>query len=73
SSNIEFVYTKGDDGDVMFIEIIKQSDVSHKEEPEVDENAGVEELERDVRRTLKYHATLDMCMLRRPTLILTRP
>ncbi|GJS95828.1 hypothetical protein Tco_0802796 [Tanacetum coccineum] len=30
-----FVYTKGDDGDVMFIEIVKKNDESHKEEPEV--------------------------------------
>ncbi|GKD18537.1 hypothetical protein Tco_1207695 [Tanacetum coccineum] len=33
SSNTEFVYTKGDDGDVMFIEIIKKDDDSRKEEP----------------------------------------
>ncbi|GKD31753.1 hypothetical protein Tco_1242531 [Tanacetum coccineum] len=32
--SIEFVYTKGDDGDVMFIEIVKKNDDSHKEEPE---------------------------------------
>ncbi|GJY52889.1 hypothetical protein Tco_0444553 [Tanacetum coccineum] len=34
-----------DDGDVMFIEIIKENDDSYKEEPEVRENAGVGELE----------------------------
>ncbi|GJT34343.1 hypothetical protein Tco_0924762 [Tanacetum coccineum] len=34
----------GDDGDVMFIEIIKKNDDSHKEEPEVGENEGVGEL-----------------------------
>ncbi|GJU76366.1 ribonuclease H-like domain-containing protein [Tanacetum coccineum] len=34
-SDTEFVYTKGDDGDVMFIEIVKKNDESHKEEPEV--------------------------------------
>nr|GEU30320.1 RNA-directed DNA polymerase, eukaryota, reverse transcriptase zinc-binding domain protein [Tanacetum cinerariifolium] len=45
SSDTEFVCTKGDDGDVMFIEIIKNNDDSHKEEPEVGENAGVRELE----------------------------
>ncbi|GKE57522.1 hypothetical protein Tco_1496707 [Tanacetum coccineum] len=33
-SDREFVCTKGDDGDVMFIEIIKKNDDSHKEEPE---------------------------------------
>nr|GEY01697.1 hypothetical protein [Tanacetum cinerariifolium]GEY01711.1 hypothetical protein [Tanacetum cinerariifolium] len=32
-SGTEFVYTKGDDGDVMFIEIIKKNDDSLKEEP----------------------------------------
>ncbi|GJW24405.1 hypothetical protein Tco_0038216 [Tanacetum coccineum] len=32
-SGIEFVYTKGDDGDVMFIKIFKKDDGSHKEEP----------------------------------------
>ncbi|GJY17888.1 retrotransposon ORF1 [Tanacetum coccineum] len=35
SSDTEFVCTKGDDSDVMFIEIIKKNDDSHKEEPEV--------------------------------------
>ncbi|GJR39954.1 hypothetical protein Tco_1215638 [Tanacetum coccineum] len=43
SSDINFFCTKGDDGDVMFIEIIKKNDDSHKEEPEVGENAGVGE------------------------------
>ncbi|GKD04015.1 hypothetical protein Tco_1178989 [Tanacetum coccineum] len=33
------VYTKGDDGDVMFIEIVKKDDDSRKEEPEA---GGVE-------------------------------
>ncbi|GJV81335.1 MAK10-like protein [Tanacetum coccineum] len=36
SSNTEFVCIKEDDGDMMFIEIIKKSDDSQKEEPEVD-------------------------------------
>ncbi|GJT43997.1 mutator type transposase [Tanacetum coccineum] len=36
SSNTEIVCTKGDDNDIMFIEIIKQDDDSHIEEPEVD-------------------------------------
>ncbi|GJU59961.1 hypothetical protein Tco_1237727 [Tanacetum coccineum] len=35
SMTIKFVYTKGDDGDVMFIEIVKKNDDSRKEEPEV--------------------------------------
>ncbi|GKD96273.1 hypothetical protein Tco_1380170 [Tanacetum coccineum] len=33
-SGTEFVCTKGDDGDVMFIEIVKKNDDSQKEEPE---------------------------------------
>ncbi|GKB34682.1 hypothetical protein Tco_0879624 [Tanacetum coccineum] len=37
SSSTELVCTKGDDGDVMFIEIVKTNDDSHKEEPEVRE------------------------------------
>ncbi|GJS25600.1 hypothetical protein Tco_0454232 [Tanacetum coccineum] len=41
SSNTEFVCTKGDDDDVMFIEIIKLNDDSHVEEPEVGENTRV--------------------------------
>ncbi|GJT59513.1 hypothetical protein Tco_1003046 [Tanacetum coccineum] len=45
SSNTEFVCMKGDDDDVMFIEIIKKNDDSHKEEPEVGENVRVGELE----------------------------
>ncbi|GJU64798.1 hypothetical protein Tco_1246633 [Tanacetum coccineum] len=32
-SGIKFVCTKGDDGDVMFIEIVKKTDDSRKEEP----------------------------------------
>ncbi|GKD10095.1 hypothetical protein Tco_1189780 [Tanacetum coccineum] len=66
SSNTEFVCTKGDDGDVMFIEIIKQNDDSHIEEPEVGENAGVGELEIEhfdiflTRSELAYHKYL-MC------------
>ncbi|GJU05638.1 hypothetical protein Tco_1122068 [Tanacetum coccineum] len=35
----------GDDGDMMFIKIIKKNDDSHKEEPKVGENAKVGELE----------------------------
>ncbi|GJS61706.1 hypothetical protein Tco_0656490 [Tanacetum coccineum] len=37
SSNTELVCTKGDDGDVMFIKIVKTNDDPHKEEPEVRE------------------------------------
>ncbi|GJX55711.1 hypothetical protein Tco_0285608 [Tanacetum coccineum] len=80
SSNIEFVFTKGDDGDMMFIEINKKNDDSHKEEPEVGENAGVGELEVEyfdvfpTRSELAYHKYL-MCgpipsiFLRNPIII----
>ncbi|GJZ71526.1 hypothetical protein Tco_0635377 [Tanacetum coccineum] len=34
SSNTKLVYTKGDDGDVMFIEIVQKNDDSRMEEPE---------------------------------------
>ncbi|GJW57590.1 MAK10-like protein [Tanacetum coccineum] len=66
SYNTEFVCTKGDDGDVMFIEIIKQNGDSHKEEPEVGKNARVGELEMEyfdifpTRNELAYHKYL-MC------------
>ncbi|GJS16832.1 hypothetical protein Tco_0411304 [Tanacetum coccineum] len=63
SSEIEFVCTKGDDGDVMFIEIIKNNDDSHKEEPEVGENVEAGELKVEyfdifpTRSKLAYHKT----------------
>ncbi|GJS82953.1 hypothetical protein Tco_0749494 [Tanacetum coccineum] len=44
SSDTEFVFMKGDDNDVMFIEIIKKNDDSHKEEPNTDESARTGEL-----------------------------
>ncbi|GJX55467.1 hypothetical protein Tco_0285364 [Tanacetum coccineum] len=55
-----------DDGDMMFIEIIKKNDDSHKEEPEEGENARVRELEVEyfdvfpTRSELAYHRYL-MC------------
>ncbi|GJZ09207.1 hypothetical protein Tco_0543490, partial [Tanacetum coccineum] len=61
SPNKEFVCTKGDDGDMMLFEIIKKNDDSHKEEPEVGENARVGELEVEyfdvfpTRSELAYH------------------
>nr|GEV94036.1 retrovirus-related Pol polyprotein from transposon TNT 1-94 [Tanacetum cinerariifolium] len=36
SSKTEFICSKGDESDMMFIEIIKKNDVSHKEESEVE-------------------------------------
>ncbi|GJX56832.1 retrovirus-related pol polyprotein from transposon TNT 1-94 [Tanacetum coccineum] len=60
SSGIEFVCTKGDDGDVMFIEIVKKNDDSRKEEPK----AGRLEVEYfdtfPTRSKLAYHKYL-MC------------
>ncbi|GJS18463.1 hypothetical protein Tco_0412935 [Tanacetum coccineum] len=44
SSNTKFVCTKEDDGDVMFIEIIKKYDDSHEEELKVEVNAMIEGL-----------------------------
>nr|GEZ23082.1 hypothetical protein [Tanacetum cinerariifolium] len=44
SSDTEFVCTKRDDSDVMFIEIIKKNDDYREEEPKVDENAEAREL-----------------------------
>ncbi|GJT72220.1 hypothetical protein Tco_1031506 [Tanacetum coccineum] len=61
SSNTKFVCTKEDDGDVMFIEIIKKNDDSREEELEEDENAmtgglGVEYFDIfPTRSKLAYH------------------
>ncbi|GJS65447.1 hypothetical protein Tco_0680011 [Tanacetum coccineum] len=60
SPNAELVYTKEEDGDMMFIEIILKDDNSHKEEPK----AGVQEVEYfdifPTRSELAYHKYL-MC------------
>ncbi|GJS23735.1 MAK10-like protein [Tanacetum coccineum] len=60
SSNTELVCTKGEDDDVMFIEIVKTNDDSYKEEPEV----GEQEVEYfdifPTRSELAYHKYL-MC------------
>ncbi|GJX61589.1 hypothetical protein Tco_0294489 [Tanacetum coccineum] len=60
SSNTKLVCTKGDDDDVMYIEIVKTDDDSHKEEPK----AGEQEVEYfDIiltRIKLAYHKYL-MC------------
>ncbi|GJU73740.1 hypothetical protein Tco_1265145 [Tanacetum coccineum] len=64
SSDTKFIYTKEDDGDVMFIEIIKKFDDSRDEELEEDENAmigglGVEYFEiLPTRSELTYHMYL---------------
>ncbi|GJX58927.1 hypothetical protein Tco_0290317 [Tanacetum coccineum] len=44
SSNTKFVYSKGDDGEVMFIEIIRDDDEPRKEGPNEGEGAATEEL-----------------------------
>ncbi|GKE26765.1 hypothetical protein Tco_1442149 [Tanacetum coccineum] len=83
SSDTEIVCTKGDDGDVMFIKIIRKSNDSREEGSEDEGSATIEGLEveyfdtfptkselayhRDVHQTLKYHATLDTYMLKNPT------
>nr|GEW36459.1 hypothetical protein [Tanacetum cinerariifolium] len=59
SSDTEFVCTKWDDGDVMFIEIIKKNDDSHKEELKVDlEREHTKSVyfrnEKDKRRRVEY-------------------
>ncbi|GJV17447.1 hypothetical protein Tco_1362770 [Tanacetum coccineum] len=58
SSNTKLVCTKGDDGDVMFIEIVQKNDDSRKEEPEV----GEQEVEYfdmlPTRSELAYHKYL---------------
>ncbi|GKE31190.1 hypothetical protein Tco_1450512, partial [Tanacetum coccineum] len=60
SSNTKLVCTKWDDGNVMFIKIVKTNDDSHKEEPEV----GEQEVEYfdifPTRSELEYHKYL-MC------------
>ncbi|GKA05374.1 MAK10-like protein [Tanacetum coccineum] len=43
SSNRKFVYSKGDDGEVMFIEIIRDDDEPRKEGPNEGEGAATEE------------------------------
>ncbi|GKA25703.1 hypothetical protein Tco_0711812 [Tanacetum coccineum] len=57
SSNTKLVCTKGDDDDVMFIEIIQKNDDSRKEEPK----AGEQEVEYfdmlPTRSELAYHKT----------------
>ncbi|GJV63693.1 hypothetical protein Tco_1474521 [Tanacetum coccineum] len=59
SSSTELVCTKVDDGDVMFIEIVKKYDDSHEEEPE----AGEHEVEYfdifPTRSELAYHKKLN--------------
>ncbi|GJT25814.1 hypothetical protein Tco_0895751 [Tanacetum coccineum] len=65
SSDTEFVCIKGDDGDILFIEIIKKYDDSCKEELREDENAATGGLEVEyfdtfpIRSELACHKKLD--------------
>ncbi|GJS38005.1 hypothetical protein Tco_0536387 [Tanacetum coccineum] len=65
SFNTEIVCTKGDDGDIMFIEIIRNNDDSREEGPEDEGIAMIEGLEVEyfdpypTRRELAYHRKLD--------------
>ncbi|GKC03415.1 hypothetical protein Tco_0995025 [Tanacetum coccineum] len=65
SSDIEFVCTKEDDGDILFIEIIKKYDNSREEELRENENAATGGLEVEyfdtfsTRSELAYHKKLD--------------
>ncbi|GJU99778.1 hypothetical protein Tco_1329049 [Tanacetum coccineum] len=64
SSDTEVVCTKGDDGEVMFIEIIRKNDDSHKDRPEEErstttEGLGVEYFDMfPTRSELAYHKYL---------------
>ncbi|GKB92020.1 hypothetical protein Tco_0964292 [Tanacetum coccineum] len=65
SSDTGIVCTKGDDGDVMFIEIIRKNDDSREEGPEGEGSATIEGLEVEYFDTfpnmseLAYHRKLD--------------
>ncbi|GJV36761.1 hypothetical protein Tco_1409238 [Tanacetum coccineum] len=106
SSDTEVICTKGDDVEVMFIELIRKNDDSSEGEPEEEggtttEGVGAEYFDifptrselayhkylmcslipliflrnpssrKGVHQTSRYHATLGMCMWKRPTLTLT--
>ncbi|GKE97148.1 hypothetical protein Tco_1582003 [Tanacetum coccineum] len=66
SSDTEVVYTKGDDGEVMFIELIRKNDDSNKEEPDEEESTTTEGVGAEyfdifpTRSELAYHKYL-MC------------
>ncbi|GJX86296.1 hypothetical protein Tco_0337070 [Tanacetum coccineum] len=65
SSDTEIACTKGDDGDIMFIEIIRKNDDSHEEGPEYEGSTMIEGLEVEyfdtfpTRSELAYHRKLD--------------
>ncbi|GJS18153.1 hypothetical protein Tco_0412625 [Tanacetum coccineum] len=65
SSDAEIVCTKGDDRDVMFIEIIRKNDDSREEGPEDEGSMAIEGLEVEyfdtfpTRSELAYHRKLD--------------
>nr|GEU39556.1 hypothetical protein [Tanacetum cinerariifolium] len=66
SSDIDIVCTKGDDGDVMFIEIIRKNNDSRKEGPEDEGSATIKGLEVEyfntfsTRSKLAYHRSSEV-------------
>ncbi|GJR16283.1 hypothetical protein Tco_0798935 [Tanacetum coccineum] len=63
AGDTKFVYTK-DDGDVMFIEIIRKYDDSHEEGPEDEGNTTIEGLEVEYFNTFpKIHTCVDDVLL----------
>ncbi|GJU83505.1 hypothetical protein Tco_1285870 [Tanacetum coccineum] len=65
SSDTEITYTKGDDGDIMLIKIIRKNDDAYEEGPEDEGSAMIEGLEVEhfdtfpTRSELAYHRKLD--------------
>ncbi|GKB93834.1 hypothetical protein Tco_0979971 [Tanacetum coccineum] len=62
SSNTKFVCTKEDDGELMFIKIIRDNDEPQNESSNEGERTTMEGPTRDVPPTLRYYAILGMCM-----------
>ncbi|GJV26355.1 hypothetical protein Tco_1379050 [Tanacetum coccineum] len=60
SSNTKLIYTKEEDGDVMFIEIVSKDDNSRKEEPKAEEQEVEYFIILPTRNELGYHKYL-MC------------
>ncbi|GKD25944.1 hypothetical protein Tco_1232158 [Tanacetum coccineum] len=69
--NTELVCTKGDDGDIMFIEIVKTNDDSHKLEPKVGEQEVVYFDIFPTRSELAYHKYLVCGLI--PSIFLRNP
>ncbi|GKA49391.1 hypothetical protein Tco_0742464 [Tanacetum coccineum] len=71
SFNTKFICSKEDDGEVMFIKITRDDDEPQNEGPDEGEGATTEGPTKDAPPTLRYHATLGMCMSKKPTFTLT--